>query len=95
MSDARAKVSLPDGGPAAMLSSHNIDTVERVDVGIVDVAFTTAFDDSYYVVSTGVYDSGGSCLVLNETVDGFRIERTDSFGTLVDADFSFEVEASS
>lgn len=90
-SAAWAKVSLPGGGPAAIADGANVAAAVRIGMGVVDVAFTNALPTANYCVTTGVHGSGGSCLVLNQAVGGFRIERSDPFGVLVDDDFSFHV----
>ena len=87
-----AKVSLPAGGPAVVSSGYNIAAVNRFGMGVVDVTFTAALANNRYAVLTGVHGSGGSCLVVSETVNGFRIERSDPFGVLVDDNFSFDVK---
>ena len=88
---AWGKISLPGGGPAAIVSGANVAAVVRIGMGVVNVAFTTALPHATYAVTTGVHNSGGSCLVTNQVVGGFRVERSDPFGVLVDDDFSFHV----
>lgn len=88
---AWAKVLLPAGGPATQGSGYNIATTTRTGVGVVDIVFTAALPNDDYAVTTGVHGTGGMCLVLNQLTTGFRIERSDPFGVLVDDGFSFDV----
>lgn len=95
-SHAWARVSLPPGGPAAVVptGAYNIASVTRVAQGIVDVVFTTNAPNANYAVTHGARGAtGGSCCVVSEAVNGFRIWRADPGGALADADFCFDVKA--
>jgi len=89
---AWARVSLPPGGPAALVSGVNVGPVLRLSKGVVSVAFTAAAPSALYAVQPGARIDGGMFLVRNEAVGGFVIERSDLGGSLLDQDFSFVVE---
>jgi len=87
-----ALVSLPSGGPASLVDGVNVASINRIDAGVVDVVFVTALPNANFaVVATACGTPGGSCSVYNQTTSGFRMERADFGGGLVDADFSFDV----
>jgi len=90
-SPAWGRVILPPGGPASLASSLNIGFVTYVSPGIVDIAFIAPMPNANYAVVATARNTGGSCTVYNETVNGFRIERADAFGVLTDDDFAFDV----
>lgn len=91
---AVARVSLPGGGPAAVVGNAvNIASVTRTGLGIVNVQFTNAAPNTnYIVIPTARGATGGSCTVDNEATTDFDIYRADAGGALVDADFSFLVK---
>ncbi len=90
-SQAMGRVVLPAGGPASLLSSYQVAGVNRVAVGTVDVTFPVPLPSASYAVLHAARGVDGQLYVDTETVNGFRIYRADSAGTLIDADFSFSV----
>lgn len=88
-----ARVSLPAGGPASVVSSAGVASVVRSAVGVVDVTFTTPQTNDRFAVIASARGAAGTCSVYNETVNGFRLARGDAFGVLTDADFAFDVKA--
>lgn len=91
---ASGRVSLPGGGPAAVVgTASNITTVTRTGVGVVDVVFTLAAPDANYsVIATARGTPGGSCTVTAEAAGQFTITRADGAGAVVDADFNLQVK---
>jgi hypothetical protein len=86
------RVNLPVGGPATLVDGINVSGVNRITMGVVDITFATPLPNANYAVITVARGTpGGSCVAYNETVNGFRIERADFAGGLVDADFAFDV----
>ena len=91
---AAARVSLPGGGPAALVGSDlNIATATRTGVGVVDIVFTNPAADALYGVVCTARGSGGHCFVSGELASGFTVNRGNAAGVLTDADFSFVVKA--
>lgn len=86
---AGGRVALTGGG-AVLTQGLNVG-VARVSQGVVDVTFTTALPNANYAVMANARGVAGTCLPSLETTAGFRIERGDVAGTLVDADFNFSV----
>lgn len=93
---AQARVSLPGGGPAALVREQNVASATWVAAGTVDIVFTAALPDANYKVSATAFGAtGGSCTVDTVLATGFRLYRADWAGVLVDADFCFDVSLSS
>lgn len=91
----RGRVSLPGGGPAALVGgSLNIAGVARAAQGIVDVTFATALPTANYGVSVGALNTAGEAYADTLTVNGFRVHRSDPWGAYVDGDFEFNVQVS-
>lgn len=89
---AGARIALTGGG-ATITKGYGIASVLRTGVGTVTVTLATAMPDSNYGVVQGIRGTNGGMLrVSAETTTTFVIERADSFGVLVDDDFSFLVE---
>lgn len=90
-----ARVSLPGGGPAAIIgNATNVASVTRTGVGVCDVLFTTAAPNALYGVLTSARGPvGGSLTVDTELTTGFTIYRANAAGAFVDADFTFAVKA--
>jgi hypothetical protein len=87
-----ARISLPAGGPAFIVSQSQIASATRTAVGTVDILFTTPLSTINYAVVCSPRNTGGMCVVYGETGNGFTVERADPSGVLVDDDFSFIVE---
>jgi len=88
------RVALPAGGPSTLVGgSLNLGGVVRVSQGVCDVVFALPLPNANYDVLHSARGTGGQLYVDSETVNGFRIYRSDSWGALVDADFSFSVQA--
>jgi hypothetical protein len=90
-SPAWGRVAVPPGGPASLTSSLNIASATYIAMGIVDIAFIAPMPNANYAVVASARSVGGSCNVLNENVNGFRVERADAFGVLSDLAFNFDV----
>jgi hypothetical protein len=90
-----AHVSLPPGGPAAILRSRGITSVTRNSQGICTVVMPARSSANYVVEATARGATGGHCTVHTATTTGFVIERADLGGALVDADFNFTVQLGS
>lgn len=91
-SAAGARVSLPGGGPAAIVRQANVFSATRTAVGIVDIVYTVALPDAFNAPSATAYGpTGGSCVVDLATANGCTVYRADPAGMLVDADFTFDV----
>lgn len=85
------RVSLPAGGPAALVDSQGLAGVARTSLGIVLVTFTVPRPTANYLVIPACRGAAGMVKVTNETVNDFEIHRADIGGSLLDADFSFDV----
>lgn len=79
-------------GGAFALGSLNVATVTRTGVGLATVAFTRPMPSSAYAIFCNAQSSPGTCVGSNQDVNGFDVERADIGGSLVDADWSFEVK---
>lgn len=88
---ARGRVSLPAGGPAALVRAFNLASATRTGAGVVDFVFTTNMPDVNYSVIATPRTSAGSCAVTSEAVGGFTITRYDASGAPADADFNVDV----
>lgn len=90
---AWGRVALTSGGASVVATGAYNVSVARVSTGIVDVTFLSPAANANYAVTHGARGStGGSCSVGSETTNGFRLYRADPGGTLVDADFNFDVK---
>lgn len=81
-----------NGSSAALVNGMNV-TPTRIGVGTVQLSFTRPMPNGSYVVipaARGV--PGGSATVRSETTTDFIVERADAGGSLVDADFTFDVK---
>lgn len=87
---ARARVALTGGG-ATVTRGTNIAGVTRTSLGTVDVTFIRAMGDGNYSVTATARTTAGQCVVSGESTTGFTISRLDVGGSLVDADFNFDV----
>lgn len=95
-SHAWGRVTLSGAGASigVATSAHNVAAVNRVAQGIVDVTFSVnAPNANYSVTPTARGVIGGSAVASGEGVGGFRVHRADPGGSLVDADFCFDVKA--
>lgn len=91
---AWGRVALPGGGPASLVGlALNVAGVARVAVGTVDVTFATPLPNANYEVITSPRGVGGQTYVDTETINGFRLYRSDPWGGLIDAPFGFDVRA--
>ena len=91
-SAAWGRVSVAQGGPPVLIDGVNIASVSYVAFGTYDIVFDKPLGNANYAVIAVARDTpGGSCAVCNETTTGFRIERADFGGGLVNADFVFHV----
>lgn len=89
---ARGRVSLPPGGPATLVRGFNVASVNRTAQGIVEVTFLQALPDANYAArANGRGTIGGSAVCNTEGTNTMVVERADLGGSLVDADFVFEV----
>lgn len=89
---AAVRVSLPGGGPAAIVKQKNVASVTRTGLGTCLVVFTSlAADANYVVTAVARGTTGGSCTTNTETTGQFVVERGDIGGALVDADFDIVV----
>lgn len=79
------------GASATLTSGHNA-AVARTGVGTAHITFTRTLPSAAYAVVPGVRGAEGSIFALNEGATGFDIQRADIGGTLVDADWTFEVK---
>ena len=80
------------GGGASVAAGFNT-SVSRTGVGTAHVSFTRNMPSANYaVVPTASGAVGGSVVAFNFAFNGFDIERADAGGTLVDADWSFELK---
>lgn len=81
-----------DGVTATVVNAMNA-TPERLDVGQVRITFARDMPtDTFVVIATARGIPGGSCSVRDEGATGFVVERADAGGSLVDADFCFDVK---
>lgn len=88
-----ARITLPAGGPAAIVRSHNVASATRTAVGAVDVVFTDPMPDSSYTVDAYALGSGQASVdPLTIATTGFTLYRADPFGVAVDGDFGFRVD---
>lgn len=90
---AWGRVAVPPGGPASLTGLALNAGVVRAAVGVVDVVFTTPLPNANYAVEHSARGAGGETYVDTETINGFRLYRSDPWGVLVDADFAFNVQA--
>lgn len=79
-------------GGASALGNFNVATVTRTAVGKATVVFTRTLPGSAYAIFCNAQSSPGTCVGSNQTANGFDVERADIGGSLVDADWSFEVK---
>jgi len=79
-------------GASATLTSGFNCSVARTGVGTAHVTFTRTLPVATYAVVPAVRGVAGSIVALNEGTTGFDIERADIGGSLVDADWTFEVK---
>jgi hypothetical protein len=87
---AWARVTMTGGGASVAAGFNTI--VTRTGVGTCHVQFTRNLPNANYAVIPTARGVGGSCTVSNELFDGFDLERADIGGSLVDADFTFELK---
>lgn len=81
-------VTLPGGGPAALGREIGLSGAVRNSLGNVTVSFDTAFLDALYAVAAlPIGPTGGSATVVSRAAGSCVVERGDSGGSLVDADF--------
>lgn len=81
-----------DGATAGTANAMNI-SVERTGVGTVKCTFIRAMaEDTYAVVASARGTPGGSATAYGETTGYFFVDRADAGGSLVDADFCFDVK---
>lgn len=91
---AWGRVALPGGGPASLVGGDlNVGGVVRTAIGTVAVSFAAPLPNANYAVLHAARGAPGQLYVDTEAVGGFTIYRSDAFGNLVDADFSFDVRA--
>lgn len=79
------------GAGATVAAGFNAG-VARTGVGTAHVTFTRNMPNGNMAVIACARGVAGSVTVLNETTAGFDVERGDIGGTLVDADWSFELK---
>ena len=76
------------GAGASVLRDVGLGTATRTGVGVVTVTFTKAFADALYAAyALPIGATGGSCVVTSRAAGSCVVERGDSGGSLVDADF--------
>lgn len=90
---AWGRVVLPPGGPATIATAFNAG-VTWVSPGVVDVTFTSVLPNANYAVTSTARSVPGQTYVDTETAAGFRLYRSDAWGVLLDAPFTFDVKAS-
>lgn len=83
------------GAGASQVQSFNVQSVTRTGVGTATVAFIRSMPSGSYCVVPACRGVAGSIIALNETTGGFDVERADIGGSLVDADWTFEVKRQS
>ncbi len=90
---AWGRVAVAAGGPAALTGLALNAGVTWVSPGVVDVTFVTPLPNANYAVESSARGVPGQTYVDTETVNGFRLYRSDPWGALLDADFAFNVQA--
>jgi hypothetical protein len=67
--------------------------VTWLSVGRVQITFTRPMPNgNYSVIAMARGAPGGSCSATSESTTDFIVERADVGGSLVDADFTFDVK---
>lgn len=90
-SRAWARVTLTGAG-ATLLSHNNFNPPVRTGPGVVTFTFINQVANANYAVITTARGAvGGTAVSSNETISGFTIERADSAGVAIDADFNLMV----
>lgn len=90
---AWGRVAVAPGGPATIVGLAFNAGVTWVSPGVVDVTFPNPLPNANYAVMCAARGAGGQTYVDSEGVNGFRLYRSDPWGGLIDADFSFDVRA--
>jgi hypothetical protein len=87
---AWARVTQTSGGASATPGFNAVIT--RTGVGTAHVSFVRNMPSASIAVVACARGTAGSVTVLNEASNGFDVERGDINGTLVDADWAFELK---